>query len=111
MDCKVANRLIVPFLENELELDEADKLLEHVGECSGCREDLEIYYMVRKGIVGLDQDQFENFDLKNQFENDLKKAERRVRIERAFLLFHGTVLLAAFAAAAIAAFIQITRLF
>lgn len=111
MDCKVANRLITPFLEHELSVDDTEELLAHVRTCSGCREDLEIYYTVRKGIIGLDNDKFETYDLKHQFESDLKKAEKRVRIERCFGFFHGIIVFAAFLMAVLAGFIQFTRWF
>ena len=44
MDGKTANRMMVPFLEGALSLEETDHFLKHIKESSGCREDLEIYY-------------------------------------------------------------------
>ena len=63
MDCKTANRMMVPFLEGALSLEETDHFLKHIKECSGCREDLEIYYTVRTAIDGMDQDRFKTYNL------------------------------------------------
>lgn len=73
MDCKTANRMMVPFLEGALSLEETDHFLKHIKECSGCREDLEIYYTVRTAIDGMDQDRFKTYNLKQQFEHDMSQ--------------------------------------
>ena len=59
--------MMVPFLEGALSLEETDHFLKHIKECSGCREDLEIYYTVRTAIDGMDQDRFKTYNLKQQF--------------------------------------------
>ena len=51
---KTANRMMVPFLEGALSLEETDHFLKHIKECSGCREDLEIYYTVRTASGEMD---------------------------------------------------------
>ena len=79
MDCKTANRMMVPFLEGALSLEETDHFLKHIKECSGCREDLEIYYTVRTAIDGMDQDRFKTYNLKQQFEHDMSQVARQVR--------------------------------
>ena len=72
MDCKTANRMMVPFLEGALSLEETDHFLKHIKECSGCREDLEIYYTVRTAIDGMDQDRFKTYNLKHTLGKQLR---------------------------------------
>ena len=71
--------MMVPFLEGALSLEETDHFLKHIKECSGCREDLEIYYTVRTAIDGMDQDRFKTYNLKQQFEHDMSQVARQVR--------------------------------
>lgn len=111
MDCKTANRLLVPFLEDSLSLEETDHFLKHIRECSGCREDLEIYYTVRTAIDGMDQDRFKTYDLKQQFERDINLVTRQVKTSLFILWLHHIAVTAAAAGAVIAAILQITRWF
>ena len=60
-------------------MEETDHFLKHIKECSGCREDLEIYYTVRTAIDGMDQDRFKTYNLKQQFEHDMSQVARQVR--------------------------------
>ncbi|MFQ9546844.1 MAG: 5'-3' exonuclease H3TH domain-containing protein [Lachnospiraceae bacterium] len=100
MDCKTANRMMVPFLEGALSLEETDHFLKHIKECSGCREDLEIYYTVRTAIDGMDQDRFKTYNLKQQFEHDMSQVARQVRAGLFIQWLHHIALTAATVAAA-----------
>lgn len=111
MDCKTANRMMNPFLEGTLSLEETDHFLKHIKECSGCREDLEIYYTVRTAIDGMDQDLFKTYNLKQQFEHELNLVARQVRMGLFIQWLHQAALTAAAAAAAVAAVLQIMRWF
>lgn len=111
MDCKTANRMLVPFLEDSLTLEETDRFLKHMKECPGCREDLEIYYTVRTAIDGMDRDRLQTYDLKQQFELDMNRVTGRVRTSLFILRLHHILVTAACIGAGIAACLQITRWF
>ncbi|MBQ5659808.1 MAG: zf-HC2 domain-containing protein, partial [Lachnospiraceae bacterium] len=42
MDCRQAEKLVVPYIKDELNMDELDDFLEHVEYCDNCMEELEI---------------------------------------------------------------------
>ena len=107
MDCKTANRMMVPFLEGALSLEETDHFLKHIKECSGCREDLEIYYTVRTAIDGMDQDRFKTYNLKQQFEHDMSQVARQVRAGLFIQWLHHIALTAATVAAIAVSMLQI----
>ena len=56
MTCREAEKLIVPYIHDELSMDQLDEFLEHVESCDNCMEELEIHYMVDVGLKKLDQD-------------------------------------------------------
>ncbi len=111
MDCKTANRMMVPFLEGTLPLEETDHFLKHIKECSGCREDLEIYYTVRTAIDGMDQDRFKTYNLKQQFEHDISHVARQVHTDLAIQWLHHVAMIAAAVGTVVATVLQITRWF
>ena len=111
MDCKTANRMMVPFLEGTLSLEETDHFLKHIKECSGCREDLEIYYTVRTAIDGMDQDRFKTSNLKQQFEHDMNQVARQVHIGLSLQWLHHIAMIAATVGAVAVSMIQIMRWF
>lgn len=78
MDCKTANQLIRPYIDKELDLETADGFLRHIRECRECREELEIYFTVQIGIDNLNQDEFHTYDLKGQFEEELRSTQRYI---------------------------------
>ena len=94
--------MMVPFLEGALSLEETDHFLKHIKECSGCREDLEIYYTVRTAIDGMDQD---------RFKHDMSQVARQVRAGLFIQWLHHIALTAATVAAAAVSMLQIMRWF
>lgn len=47
MECQQYHELISAYIDNETSRQETDKLLEHLRECSGCKEVLEFYSNLR----------------------------------------------------------------
>ena len=45
MTCQEAERLVTPYIRDELAGDELEAFLNHIDECPNCREELEIYFM------------------------------------------------------------------
>ena len=56
MTCQEAERLVTPYIRDELAGDELEAFLNHIDECPNCREELEIYFMVDVGLRQLDHD-------------------------------------------------------
>lgn len=79
MDCKQAEKLIAPFLEETLDNKTLKEFLEHVEECPECREELNIQYLVMAGMSLLEEGV--SFDLQKEMTQMLnemhKKAYRR----------------------------------
>ena len=67
MDCLNAQRLITPFIKDELSMTELEGFLAHVKECLECREELEVYYALLTAIKLLDEDK----EMSNNFTEDL----------------------------------------
>ena len=56
MTCREAEKMVIPYIHDELTIDELDEFLEHVDVCDSCMEELEINYMVDVGLKKLDED-------------------------------------------------------
>jgi hypothetical protein len=56
LTCREVEKLIIPYIHDELTVDELDEFLEHVESCDNCMEELEIHYMVDVGLKKLDED-------------------------------------------------------
>ena len=54
LTCKEAEKMVMPYIDEELGEKELDAFLEHIKDCSLCREELEIYYTVAVGLRQLD---------------------------------------------------------
>ena len=46
LTCKEAEKMVMPYIDEELSEDKLDEFLEHIEGCRQCREELEIYYTV-----------------------------------------------------------------
>lgn len=54
MTCKEAQALVIPYINQELTIDELEPFMEHIKTCKECREELEIYYIAMVGVRQLD---------------------------------------------------------
>ena len=55
MTCQEAEKLVVPYIKDELSPMELEEFIDHIKNCPNCREELEIHYMVDVGLKKLDQ--------------------------------------------------------
>lgn len=90
MNCKETQRLLVPYINGELEEKEEEEFVRHVRNCPECYEELEVYATVFAGIRQLDGAE-EEIDYRTLVEDSLDTSEEDVRDERflttyAFLL-------------------------
>ncbi len=78
MNCIEIQRLIVPFINDELNISQLEEFVHHVRSCPNCMEELEVYYVLLAGMKQLDEDR----ELSNNFNQDLmdllKLSEERI---------------------------------
>ena len=55
LTCKEATKMVVPYIEGRLGNKELRRFVNHIEECKDCREELETYYIVYKGLMQLDE--------------------------------------------------------
>ena len=44
MDCKTAQSLVIPYINDQLSDEETEDFLEHIENCKECYEELEIHF-------------------------------------------------------------------
>lgn len=69
MNCREAQSLIVPFIEDKLDEERLEAFLEHIENCSECYDELEVYFIVFSGTRQLDDD----YDDISDFKGELRK--------------------------------------
>ncbi len=47
--------MVIPYIEEQLSDYELRRFVNHIQECPDCREELETYYIVYKGLMQLDE--------------------------------------------------------
>ena len=77
LTCKEAEKMVMPYIDEELGEKELDAFLEHIKDCSLCREELEIYFTVDVGIRQLDQETG-TYNIKGALETALELSRQRV---------------------------------
>lgn len=83
VNCQEAEKLIVPYINNELSPMELEDFMEHLEGCESCREELEIHYMVDVGLKQLDEDNAV-YDIVGDLRRKIEDSMRTLR--RYFLL-------------------------
>ena len=86
MTCMEAEKMVVPYMKDELSPTELEDFLDHIKTCENCREELEIYYILQMGLRQMDEDN-DHYDLAAALERKLQISEHRVRRRHAFLVF------------------------
>lgn len=90
MNCKEAQRLLVPYINGELDAAEEDDFVYHVRNCPECYDELEVYSSVFAGIRQLDGTE-EDVDYRTLVEDSLENSENMMGDER-FLGMHSFIL-------------------
>lgn len=88
MDCETFQKEIVNFIFDKIEYSEdLEMFLKHAKECKECREELELYYSIHRGLEDVSaptDDEFENTNKELEFifnyYNDYFKKQRRMNI-------------------------------
>lgn len=67
MNCIDAQRQIMPFINNELDINQLEDFINHVNYCPNCMDELEVYYVLLTSMKQLDEDK----ELSNDYHLDL----------------------------------------
>ena len=51
MKCHDVQRMIQGFIEKRLTDEQLEAFLEHIASCRDCYDELEVYYMIRTGLL------------------------------------------------------------
>ncbi len=90
MTCKEAERLVMPYIKDELTDEELQEFLEHMEVCPDCREELEIYFTVDVGIRQLDSETG-NYNIKGALEAAVEQSRQRLQAVRLIKIARYTV--------------------
>ena len=82
MTCNRAQKLITPFINDELDNEELEDFINHVNTCSECYEELEVYYTLLTAMKQLDDEERISDDFKLQLSTKLERAEEKIIHER-----------------------------
>ena len=78
MKCVEAQSLITEYINDELTGERLEQFLAHVYECEDCREELEIYYVIMKGMKQIDNDNVPNYNFHEAFEEELEQSKNQL---------------------------------
>lgn len=78
MTCLETQRLITPFINEQLTIKELEDFSYHVNHCDSCKEELEVYYTLLTGMKLLDEEKNINNNFHVDLELKLKRAEERI---------------------------------
>ena len=78
MTCKRVEHLVPSFLNDELDVDELRDFLAHVKTCEMCREELTIDFLVKEGLLRLEEGSV--FDLNRELGARMGMAEHKLKV-------------------------------
>lgn len=87
MNCLEAQGLIMKYINNELSAVDLECFLEHIEQCSDCKEELEIYYILTTGMQQLDNDYVHTYNFHDAFEKQLEKSKKDIELNSTGYLF------------------------
>ena len=80
MDCKEVQRNITAFLDGELDGKSSEKFLDHISQCSECKEELSIQYLVKEGTARLEEGG--SFDLSKDLDELIEHSYKTIKNQR-----------------------------
>ena len=78
MTCQEAEKLVVPYIKDELSPMELEEFIEHVEHCPECYDELETYYTIKVGINYLEQDRQDAYNIPQMLKKDLERKKDRL---------------------------------
>ena len=79
IECAKAQKLIQPYLDDELKTRACAEFIAHIRECETCRHELETSFIVEYALKYLDDDKMDNFDIQGLLEEQIIRSERRMQ--------------------------------
>ena len=80
MDCKDFEKQMSAYNSNMLSTGELAAFIEHLDECSDCREELAIHYLANEGLSRLEEGSA--FDLRRIMEDQRERSIAKLRRRR-----------------------------
>ena len=81
MDCIEFNKMIGPYLKDELTDAELNEFLHHLDACPQCSEELEINYIVGEGMERLDKE-CKDYNLAEAYRSSREESHRYVNTRK-----------------------------
>ncbi|MGN0335345.1 MAG: anti-sigma factor [Lachnospiraceae bacterium] len=78
-DCKEVQKMVIPYINQELSDDELRRFVYHIENCAECREELEIYYIVYKGLMQLDENENLSMNIIEALNDELESSRYHLR--------------------------------
>ena len=108
MDCKQVEKMIPQFLDDDLTTEELREFMEHIENCTDCKEELTIEFLVSEGLVRLENGTV--FDLQKELSERIATAERhlhwRENVHMFLYILEGLVAVEAITVAALFVFLK-----
>ena len=99
MNCSTAESMVNRYINRTLSVEELEDFLEHIEECSSCRDELETYFIVHEVVRQLKEEGGDSvLDFKELLELDIRKSRRYIRKRKASRFFVGAFVCLLFAA-------------
>lgn len=69
---------ITAFINDELNITELDKFIDHIDSCEDCKEELEVYYTLLTAMKQLDEDKNLSDDFNQELKEKLDKTQEKI---------------------------------
>lgn len=78
MTCTQAQALITPFINDTMDNTTLEEFLDHMEQCSECKEELEVYFALLTAMKQLDEDDEVSADFEKELENKIKESQDKI---------------------------------
>lgn len=102
MNCKELDleKCLIPFLQDELSVEELELFIAHIESCPSCYEELQTSFSLYYGLKMLEEDEPQAVNLQKEFEKRIEEAKhqihRRKRMRRIMITAAVLLLMAVF---------------
>ena len=87
LTCKEATKMVIPYIDGHLGDKNLRQFVGHIKECSECREELETYYIVYKGLMQLDEREELPMNIIEALNEDFAASEQHLKNMSLFYMF------------------------
>lgn len=77
MTCRECEKQIPDFIGRKMDYPKMKRFTDHVDACESCREELVIQFLVREGMIHLEEG--DTFDLQRELRERMEEAHRKIR--------------------------------